>query len=327
MINDNREIYLIFNGGRTQEESDDVMGCVLSVERSLRNCGYDVIKLSLNGSMEEVAEKLRGLSGKVVFNLFEGLYDDPQTEWISAEIMERFSVCFTGNSSYTLRTTLNKEKTKELFRQNNISTPDSQLVVSPDFVFELSFPCIVKPNCEDASWGLSIVFSEEGLRQRVKQLLMEVPEILLEVFVEGREFNVSVMGNNELKIVEISEIIFEFPPDVPKILSYDSKWNSNSEFYRRAYPICPAPVDADLRRMISEMSIKACNIVGCNGYARVDFRQSSSNGCLYILEVNANPDISEDAGFALQSRMSGLTYDLMIESIVDLALKKHGGKK
>jgi D-alanine-D-alanine ligase len=141
----------------------------------------------------------------------------------------------------------------------------------------------------------------------------------VEEFVDGREFNITVLGTNEPKAMPVSEIVYSLPPETPRILSFSAKWDPQSIYFERTKAVCPAEIDLELREHIVQTALLTFRLLGSRGYARVDFRLDTE-GHLKVIEINPNPDISPDAGAALQARAAGMTYNQFIEQIVHLAV-------
>ena len=302
-----------------------VMEEVVAVKKALLELGHEVQQVPLRKPLEDVKKTLASITPDLIFNLFEGFDDDPGTEPIVTRWMEEMKIHFTGNPSHVLALTLDKEKTKAMLARAGISTPAYQ-VLMPHTVgaFKLNFPCIVKPKDEDASHGLtpdSVVRNMEQLEKQVKHISDNFRGYaLVEEFIDGREFNASVLGNDDLSLVEISEITYTLPPNLPRILTFESKWFEGTEYYAGTGVACPAPIDSDLRKIITGIVLTSCKALGCRGYARVDMRQDDQ--CkIKVLEVNANPDISPELGIARQANARGWTYTQLIEKIIEHALE------
>jgi len=191
----------------------------------------------------------------------------------------------------------------------------------------LAFPLIVKPLHEDASIGLreeSVVSNPAGLKERIDFVLNNYNQpALVERFIKGREVYVGILGTKvNLTVLPISEIVFDGNlAQTAKICSYEAKWMPESPQYRRSPVECPAKLDKILKQRLIEMAKKAYSLLECQDYGRVDFR-IDGNSQPYVLEVNPNPDISEDAGLAKMSKASGMNYDGLIEKILASALKR-----
>jgi D-alanine-D-alanine ligase len=183
----------------------------------------------------------------------------------------------------------------------------------------------VKPVDEDASHGLSedsVVSDAASLERQVKRISESYHgRALVEEYIDGREFNDTVLGNNDPVVLPPSEIVYTLPEGVPRILTFSAKWDTKSLYYRSSMPVCPADIDEATRRRISESALAAFKVVGCTGYARVDFRMAD-DGVPQIIEVNPNPDLSPGYGAALQAQRAGMPYHRLIERIVQLALER-----
>ncbi|MBN1691355.1 MAG: ATP-grasp domain-containing protein [Dehalococcoidia bacterium] len=298
---------------------------VVEVKRALLELGHEVEKVPLRLPLESVPDVLSKIRADVVFNLFEGFEDLPQTEPVVARMLEETGIPFTGNPSSALALTLDKAEFKKVLHRAGVSTPDS-VVLTPATVdeFNLNFPCIVKPRDDDASQGLSpanVVNNADELQTMVEKVSACFRgNALVEEFIDGREFNASVLGNNELSLVEISEIIYTLPPGWPRLLTYESKWFEDSVYFKETNVCCPAEINSPLRENIAGIVLTSTAAAGCRGYARVDMRQDK-DGSIKVLEVNANPDIEPDIGIALQASARGISYPQLIQKIVDIALE------
>jgi len=266
----------------------------------------------------------------LIFNLVESLGDESIHEMHVAGIYEVLGIPYTGSSPITLGTCLNKARAKEILSYNGIPTSKFMICRNVGSVnaddFPLSFPLIVKPACEDASVGIdnnSIVDSLTALKKRVRYIFQRYDQpALIEEYIEGRELNVAIIGNSKPLVLPISEIDFSgLPPEYPKIVTYDAKWMNGSIEYEGTKGVCPADLPSAVETRVKELALQAYQLMGCRDYARVDFRLSKNNKP-YVLEVNPNPDISDDAGFIRSTGTYGLTFNEAIGKIVEFALKR-----
>jgi D-alanine-D-alanine ligase len=298
---------------------------VVAVKKALLELGHGVQKVPLRPPVESVPDALRSIQADVVFNLFEGFEDQPHSEPVVAQMMEDLGIRFTGNPSRALRLTLDKAGFKKALKKAGVNSPQS-IVLTPETVdeFNLNFPCIVKPKDEDASHGLSpenVVNNMQELKTMVERVSGRFRGCaLVEEFLDGREFNASVIGRDTLSLLEISEITYTLPPGLPRILTFESKWFEETDYYKGTGVCCPAEIDHDLRRTITGIVLASCRAGGCRGYARVDMRQDK-DGTIKVLEVNANPDVTPELGIARQAGARGMAYNELIQRIVDLALE------
>jgi D-alanine-D-alanine ligase len=190
----------------------------------------------------------------------------------------------------------------------------------------MRFPMMVKPACQDASLGItsqSVCHTVEHLRKQIRYIHeIYEQEALVEEYLDGREFNVSVVGEKNPEVLAVSEIDFTgLPESEPKIVSYRAKWDEESPLYRCTAPICPANIGRRLENRLRDIAIRSYQCVGCRDYARVDMR-TDARGNLHVLEVNPNPDISPKAGFARAARAAGYSYSGIILRISEAAMER-----
>jgi D-alanine-D-alanine ligase len=329
------KIAIIFNEPGSDRYGDmgeakavaSVLEEVRPVHRALTELGCSTVKIPLRPPLELVEEKLKALEADLVFNLFEGFEGRPETEATVADMLRDLGIPFTGNPPSTLSLALDKAKAKAILESDGVRTPKYQSL-SPDnlHLFHLNFPCIVKPLGEDASHGLS----EESVVNNIDQLEKQVTKIsqhfrgstLVEEFLEGREFNVTVLGNKEPFALPVAEMVYYLPPELPRLLTFAAKWHEESLYYKGTRATCPAEIGEQEREQISQTALTAFKLLGCRGYARVDMRLDAEE-VPNVLEVNPNPDISPGYGAARQAKAAGLTYSQLIEKIIMFALEEH----
>ncbi len=303
-----------------------VLGEVTAVHTALEELGYEVAKVPLAPPIERVEDNLKAIGTDLVFNLFEGFGGQPETEVSVANMLSRMGFTYTGCTGRAISLALDKAKAKEMMISCGISTPRYQLL-RPETVsqFNLSYPCIVKPCGEDASHGLSedsVVYNYASLVRQVDTISRHFGgTALVEEFVEGREFNATVMGNDETTVLPISEIVFSLPHEMPRILTYAAKWEEGTPYFNGTTVVCPAEVEADERARLERTAIAVFRLLIQHGYARVDMRMDAK-GTIQVLEANPNPDITPEAGASRQAAAASMTYTQFIEKIVSLALQR-----
>lgn len=311
-------------------ESSAVLGVLQSVKavhRALRELGYHVTMVPLMPPQDLALKKLAEIDTDLVFNLFEGFPGSPETEALVPDIMAARGISCTGCPGSALKLALDKARVKEILKAAGVPTPDYQLL-NPHILhtFHLGFPCIVKPRSEDASHGMSpdsLVSSPAALSKQVNDICERYgDDALVEVFLNGNEYNATVLGNSTYNVLPVSEILYTLPPDMPEILTFAAKWENESIYFQNTRTICPAPVDNGLRERLAETALTSFRLAGCTGYARVDMRLDRE-GEVNVIEVNPNPDISPGSGALHQAEAAGMLYTQFIEKIVQLALEEH----
>jgi D-alanine-D-alanine ligase len=308
-----------------QKAVTGVIEAVEAVHDALLKLGYGVVKVPLAPPLHRARQILAVLKTDLVFNLFEGFAGHPETEAEIAEILSALGMPFTGCHAKALKLALDKAKAKAVLKSAGINTPDFQLL-RPETLsgFRLTYPCIVKPRREDASHGLSpqnVVTDLASLEKQVTAVSRYYGgQALVEHFIDGREFNVTVLGGT---VLPVSEIGYSLPAEVPRLLTFAAKWQPDSPYFQGTKVVCPAEIEDKERENINQTALKVFGLLGCRGYARVDMRLDEA-GQLNVIEANPNPDISPGSGSVRQAEAAGMAYPQFIEKIVKLATENKG---
>jgi D-alanine-D-alanine ligase len=303
----------------------EVLETVEGAKLSLEAKGIEAIPL---GCSLEALFSLRSFD--LVFNLAEGFGDDLRAEPNVAGFIELLGVPYTGSPPGALEVARDKHLSKLVLEREGIATPRFLLFRNQDDQFSLDFPVIIKPVLEDASIGItsdSIVSDEDDLRVKVARILETYRQpVLVEEYVAGREMNAAlIIGPDGAEVLPISEIVFNLPEGAPRILGFEAKWLEESPFFQNTVPLCPAPLEPDLKERIEMLAKQACSALGVENYARVDFRIRDGDGEPFVIEVNPNPCINPSgSGFARAAAAAGLDYTTLIERIARSALDRFG---
>ncbi len=330
------EITVIYNDPTMIEPKIDVNDASITevkneiefIVNSLENAGFNVKILPVYNARRFISDLLN-LKTDLIYNFCEMIELGSQEEIFAAVLYELLKIPYTGAPPMTLGLCLDKSKTKIILSHYKIPTPKFELFTESLNGYkkiELNFPLIVKPVREDASIGIdekSVVHNVKELNECVEYILEKFEQpALVEEFIDGREINVAILGNNPPIVLPISEIDFsKLPSHLPKIVSYEAKWIPNTEYYEKTIPICPAPLEPELEAKVKEIALSCYKIMGCRDYARVDMR-IDKNGNPYVLEVNPNPDLARNAGFMRSAFVYGLTPAETIVKIAELALER-----
>jgi D-alanine-D-alanine ligase len=306
-----------------------VILCAEAVGEALRAAGYRVTQVPVHVDVE-LALAPYPPTEWMVFNLGEGLdgrlFEEPRIVWA----LEAMGYCFTGSEGSAIADSLHKARAKALLARRGVPTPPWWMFRHPDEVDhvrdDVTFPLIVKPVAEDASIGIgtgAVVDSLGALRNRVAYVVGRYRQAaLVEAFVVGREFNVSLWGDPP-RVLPLAEIDFSaFDDPYARIVSFAAKWEEASFEYHHTPVVCPAPTSDGLAERITATARRAWAVIGCRGYARVDMRVGDGD-VPYVVEVNCNPDLSPEAGFHRAARAAGYSYAGMVTNIVDIAKRQH----
>jgi len=303
------------------------------VREALMSGGNEVILIEADGdAYDKLKEERRDID--IVFNIAEGLRGESRESYIPA-MCDMLEIPYTGSGVLTLGLCLNKVRTKEILRYYGIPTPDFWLFRSKDekldLELELKFPLIVKLLHEGSQMGLSrdsIVCSEEDLRDRVAYLMHEYGEpVIVEEFLDGREFTVGILGNEEPIVLPIVEALFEegqkmrlFTPDKP-LLPFITK---GVAINLKERSVCPADVDEDLRREIEEIALNAYRALDCRDWCRIDLRMTRDGDIPNVLELNPIAGIDPSYLLPRAAKAAGISYKRLINMILEFGAKRYG---
>jgi len=311
-------------GHPDQASEADVVAVADTVAASLARAGFRVWEIAAKPPLGDLVRRLSDPRPNVVFNLIEGFAGRSAGESHVAGVLELLGLAYTGCPPASQGLGHSKSRTKALLR--GFGLPTAQFLVlradEAEVGWDGPWPAIVKPEAEDASLGIeqgSVVEAAEELEQAVKRLRASYPgAVLIEAYLPGREFNIGMLALPDPAALPIAEIVYDVPADTWPILTYDAKWAAGSLADRSSVPHCPAEVAPTLAAELAELAVAAFRAIGCRDYARVDFRLDGA-GRPMILEVNPNPDIGPDAGWARALRADGLDYDLILAALVNQA--------
>jgi len=317
------KIALLFDGlsalGKTPELQ--LLDSIEAVENALLDWATEVVRVPVTNDGRWV-ERVRRGKFDLVFNICEGIDGEAVHEPRVISLLELLGVPFTGSSSWTTALTLRKNVVNGVLDRAGLPVPRWTHLRRGDDITSVGFPAICKPAAEDASVGIeqkSVVRSMRALTARVEAMFEGWDEILVQRFIDGREVNVGILGDEILPIAEID--FADMPKGMWHIVSYRSKWETGSDEDLGAKPNCPADLPEALANELIQIARTAWNVVGGEGYGRCDFRIDQS-GRPWLLEVNANPDISPGAGLARMAGVATIGYTQLIRKVCDYALAR-----
>ena len=298
-----------------------------NIKKTLKKYYTHVETLAIDREVQKAIDGINSFAPDVIFNFVESVEGITSYEYCIAGLYELLDYYYTGCDPISLGNCLDKAGTKDILQSFGIKTPGYQ-TLKPNTRFTknditLNFPIILKLIKEDASIGISeysVVNNYTELRKQFKFLSDTYKqEIILEEYIKGRELNVAILGSRPLPL---SEINFEgLPAALPKIVTYEGKWIENSVYYNHTKPVCPAALSEVTLRKVNKIAMAAFKALNCRDYARIDIRLNSK-GITYVIEVNPNPDISADSGFARAAKADGIDYSGLLCTIANYALER-----
>jgi D-alanine-D-alanine ligase len=293
------------------------------VERELTALGFAPVPVPLSLDLDAARSRLQRLRPSFVFNLVESVEGAGRLIHLGPVLLESIGLSYTGAASEAVLLTSKKTLAKRLMADAGIATPPwMEIRDGAPLTAGFPGPYIVKSVWEHASIGIdgsSIVNDPAKLaplaRRRQRR---HGGEWFAEQFIDGREFNLSLLsGPDGMELLPPAEMTFRgYPPGKPRIVDYAAKWHADSfEFNNTVRRFDFPPEDGPLLARLAEAAQSCCRVFGLSGYARVDCRVDAS-GRPQVLEVNVNPCLSPDAGFAAAVARAGLDMTAAIARIV-----------
>jgi D-alanine-D-alanine ligase len=306
---------------------------VEQVRGALTAAGHTVSLLEVGSEVEPVVAGLRAAAPDLVFNLAESFGGKSALESNVAALLNLLGLRYTGSSPAGLLLAGDKSLTKKILRLHDIRTPEFATFYrgALDWAGDLAFPVIVKPPQEDASIGItssSVVRDLKELFGKIDELQTQFQApVLVEEFVDGREFYVGVLGNAQPEALPVMELDFSaLPAGRPRIASWEAKWGTDGqgagEEFAGTKSIFPEGVEEELVRRMQAIAVECFQALRLRDYARIDLRVTPA-GDVYVLEVNPNPYLERESEFARAAARAGLAYDAVIARIVELASARY----
>jgi D-alanine-D-alanine ligase len=310
----------------TNPDQSDAIVQAQAVSRALSDLGHESVEMTVSLDIKGFLKEIKETYPHLVFNLVESVEGHGRLIHSPASIMDLLGIPYTGAPCDALYLTSNKILAKKILAGAGLPTPPH--FSSGDLKaksFQLKGPYIIKSVWEHASVGLEessvLVVKSSG------QLLAEMEkkrdqlggDCFAEQFIDGREFNLSLLASPEgPEALPPAEMKFiDYPPEKWKVVGYKAKWDDSSFeslHTQRSFEFPKS--ERPLLQNLAEIAKRCWHLFGLRGYARVDFRVDERSQP-WVLEINANPCLSPDAGFVAASSQAGLSYRQVVERIVN----------
>jgi D-alanine-D-alanine ligase len=304
-------------------EDQDTLIAARAVSEALRSRGHETALAAFKPDLQALKQTLKREQPAVVFNLVEAVFGSGLYATLAPAMLGRLGVAYTGGTAAHFMATTDKLFAKSVLRAAGLPTPDWS--VPPGWEgLDPARRYIVKASDEDASVGLdegAVVVGRDVHARADACARRHGGRWFAEAYVEGREFNLSLLGATDgLHILPMAEMLFvDWPADKARIVGYAAKWHEESADYggtpRRFGVEREEPA---LAAALADLCRGTWAAFGLCGFARIDFRVGADGPT--ILEINPNPGIAPDAGFAAAAAEAGLSYAETIEKIVLAAL-------
>jgi D-alanine-D-alanine ligase len=288
---------------------------IVAVDEALRAAAFDTHIIHVGDDIEQVLGTYDPRE-TVIFNYCDGYHDNPSGYDPITQLYEQMGFAYTGADDQTLCQSQDKAITKSQLVQQGIPTPEYRFFDSDDVSAWTVFPAFVKPAHLHASMGIlpeSVVENRQQLRQQVQRILDEFQHpALVEDFIEGDEYRVSIWGNHKLEVLPVTG--FYYMPDQRYGLKhFDAKWDETGYHSEvpasRLTPILQARIEAAAKATFQAVNMR--------DYGGIDMRVRGDQP--YVIDPNQNADISPESTFLRAVKAVGGDYSDMMGQIVRLA--------
>jgi KamA family protein/D-alanine--D-alanine ligase len=265
-------------------------------------------------------ESATGRPGGMVFNMSYGIQGDCRYAHIPG-MLEMAGVPYTGSTPLGHALALDKVVTKILMQDAGVPTPRYLVMSRPDqLAGRLNFPLMVKPRHESTSYGLHFVQDQDELEQAVHDVVTKYQQdALVEEYIDGREVNIGILGNDPPEPFPIVEI--DFGHRQPRAMTRADKYHKSAD---EPAKICPAPLSGELARRLCGLALATFRACRCRDYARIDIRLDPE-GNPFVLEINSMASLGATGSFVLAAEKAGYSFASLVCRILDVAHQRYFG--
>jgi D-alanine-D-alanine ligase len=301
------------------EDELDVMDQVIYVEQGLKDLGIDVYRKGITEKFMDEVNELVLEKPDFVYNLVESINNKGELNYFVPALLNLNNILYAGNSHESIFITTSKVLASRIMKLAGIPNPDcffpSQMkLLKPGHMY------ILKPIWEDGSLGItadSVFICKPGYEEKL--IGLSDSHWFIEEFIDGREFNMSVLADSDgPEVMPVAEIVFVgYDETRPKIIDYKAKWEMDTFEYDNTVRDFPGEkLDAELMKNLRKVAIDCWNLFSLKGYARVDARVDNNNN-VFVIEINANPCIQPNGGFIAATRKGGYSFPDVLRRIID----------
>lgn len=288
----------VLYGGTSQERPVSINSAKAIIE-NLDRTKYEISTYDFPADLTKFLNEYQKID--IAFPVFHGKFGE---DGVVQGFLETLGIKYTFSGVYAQAVAMNKRTTKVLFDLAGIK-------VIPEYTKEnLEFPVVIKPNDNGSSFGIYIVNNQEEFDRYYPEVQKISSDIIIEKYIQGREFTASILGNDTPVALPIIEII---PKN--KFFDYESKYSDGG-----ADEICPAEIDDNLAEQMKRIGLKAHQILNCRGLSRTDMILDS-DGQIYTMEINTIPGQTATSLVPKAAQAAGYTYPQFLDKLIELAQK------
>ncbi|MBF0512192.1 MAG: D-alanine--D-alanine ligase [Candidatus Omnitrophica bacterium] len=284
-----------------------------AVVDALSREGHRVLAIDIvTNDIDKIGQQIKEASLDIAFIALHGRLGE---DGVIQGVLEKFKIPYIGSGVRASQIAFNKILTQKALQSAGLPIPahycitDGQLVEFKRVWAQIkSTPLVVKPACEGSSIGVHIVRHPSEWEPALKDALSFGPQVIVEQFIRGQELTAGVFDRDALPLVEIRPNNHFF--------SFSAKYQKGATQY-----VCPALIPESLARSIKELALRAFDVVGCEGFSRVDFRVDEKQNP-FILEINTIPGFTSTSLFPKAAKEAGYSFVQVCEKLVSLAYGK-----
>ena len=269
---------------------------------ALTERGYDCVAIDWTAA-DNLAERIASANVDVIWNALHGTYGE---DGAVQGLLACLHVPGTGASIAASAMAMDKQIAKQIFEHHKVPTPPWVVAKTEAEAATLGFPCVVKPNADGSSVGVTIVRQASELAEALARATTNGGAVLVEAFIEGAELAIGVLGDEVLGSVEIRAALGFY--------DYQAKYERGDTQY-----LCPPELDPTLVARAESVALAAYRALDVNSYGRVDLRLTSS-GDIFVLEVNTLPGMTQTSLMPKIAAAAGIDYASLCERVLALAL-------
>lgn len=309
---------------KPKDDEADVIEQVEMVTGALGSLGYQVSHLQLDLNLGKGIRTIRKIAPDLIFNLVETIGNKGEFTFLATSLLNHLRIPYSGSPLIPMFLCSNKFLAKKELQRLGIGTPagfglDELHLLQPGGRY------ILKPTWEEGSLELDeenvFAGSDQAFIRRIAAMSRQ--HYFVEEFIDGREFNISILGGNTgPEVLPLAEMTFlDYPEGKPRIMGYRSKWDDRSfEYSHTRRTFSRKAGDGALRQELERVCLKCWHELGLKGYVRVDFRVTPDLIPL-VIDINLNPCLSESGGFMAASKKKGYTFTEVMARVLEDAFR------
>jgi len=285
--------------GGQGEERDISIKSGKAIQSALETIGYNVLAITLENTLGDIISDLHSVD-----LVFLGLHGSIGENGTIQGFLESLGVKYTGSDPLSSAICMDKNISKIIARHSKVNTPNWEIVTrgQPFNGNNSEFPLVIKPNDQGSTVGLTIVHDKSELGPALNLAFNYSSSVMVEQFIEGREFTVTLIEGKALPVCEI----------IPshELYDYECKYTSGMSKY-----LCPAVINLDLTKRVQEITERLFDVLKCRHYSRADFRLDHDDN-FWFLEMNTLPGMTDTSLVPMAAKAAGLSFNDLIDHIV-----------